>query len=130
MISISFDVIAAAALATALVALAYAFSTIARLRSRLEQQSDMLKSLQQDVATVCSGAVNMGGHLAKLEQRTHQLQQRQDQLELQEPASQSYRHAAKMLHKGADLEEVVHDCGLARGEAELIALAQRLEKAS
>jgi hypothetical protein len=130
MINISFDVIAVSALATALVTLVYAFSSMARLRSRLEQQDDTIKSLQKDVATVCSGAVNMGGHLAQLDQRTHQILQRQDQLELQEPAQQSYRHAAKMLHKGAALDEVVSNCGLARGEAELIALAQRLEKAS
>ena len=130
MLNVSFDVIAVSALVTALVALGYAFSTISRLRSRLEHQGDTLKSLQRDVATVCSGAVSMGGHLAQLEQRSHQLLQRQDQLELQEPSSQSYRHAAKMLHKGANLDEVVSDCGLARGEAELIALAQRMEKAS
>ena len=69
-------------------------------------------------------------HLAHLEQRAHLLTRRQDQLEMKEPATQSYRQASKMMNKGAELEEVIADCGIARGEAELVALAQRIKKAS
>jgi predicted nucleic acid-binding Zn-ribbon protein len=130
MFSVSFEVIAMAALATSLVALLMVFSANARLRDRLERQQDALKALRTDVNAVCAGAVSVGEHLAQLEQRAHQLVQRQDQLEMHEPSGQSYRHAVKMLRKGVELDEVISDCGLARGEAELIALAQRLDKAS
>lgn len=130
MLSVSFEVIAVAALASAMVALLLAFSTNTRLRGQLERQQDAIKALRADVNAVCAGAVSVGEHLAHLEQRAHQLVQRQDQIEMHEPSTQSYRHAVKMLHKGAHLEEVMTDCGLGRGEAELIALAQRLDKAS
>lgn len=130
MMNISFEVIAIAALVTALVTLLMAFSKHARLRSLLEQQQTTISTLQSDIRAVCAGAVKLGEHLAHMEQRTHRLGQRQDQLEMNASGSQSYRQARKMMHKGAELEEVMADCGIARGEAELVALAERIKKAS
>ncbi|MDT8384978.1 MAG: DUF2802 domain-containing protein [Gammaproteobacteria bacterium] len=130
MMNISFEVIAIAALVTALVTLLMAFSKHARLRSLLEQQQTTITTLQSDIRAVCAGAVKLGEHLAHMEQRTHRLGQRQDQLEMNASGSQSYRQARKMMHKGAELEEVMADCGIARGEAELVALAERIKKAS
>lgn len=130
MMDISFEVIAIAALATALVTLLMAYSRSARLRAQLEEQHELIRSLQSDVRAVCAGAVKLGEHLARLEQRSHHLGQRQDQLEMSGSGSNSYQHAKKMMHKGAPLEEVMADCGIARGEAELVALSERIKKAS
>ena len=130
MMNISFEVIAIAALATALVTLMIAYSKHARLREQLEQQQLSLDTMQSDIRAVCAGAVKLGEHMAHLEQRTHHLGQRQDQLEMNGTASPSYRQAKKMMHKGAELEEVMADCGIARGEAELVALSERIKMAS
>ncbi len=131
MLNVSFDIFAIAGLATALVALVFAFSVNSRLRTQLAKQQKSLGNLQNDVATLCSGAVDLGEHLAHLQQSTQNLSRRQDELELKGPSSvDNYRHAARLMGKGIELEEVMEDCGLARGEAELLALAQRLEKAS
>jgi len=130
MLSVSFDVFAIAGLVTALVALVFAHAANGRLRARLEKQQDTLKTLQADMAAMCSGAVKLGEHLAQQEQRLQTLSRRQDDLELHEPSGDNYRHAARLMGKGAELEEVMEDCGLARGEAELLVLAQKLEKAS
>ena len=128
--NISFEVIAIAGLATALVAMVMAYSKHAGLRAQIEQQQTSLNALQSDIRAVCAGAVKLGEHMAHLEQRTHHLGLRQDQLELNGSGSQSYRQAKKMMHKGAELEEVMADCGIARGEAELVALSERIKKAS
>ena len=130
MLDISFDVFAIAGLLTALLALVYAFTANARLRGELDRQGEALEGLQRDVAAMCSGTVNVGEHLARLEQRVQALGRRQDELELHEPSADTYRHAARLMGKGIELEEVMEDCGLARGEAELLVLAQKLEKAS
>lgn len=130
MIEFSFEVIASVALFSGLVALLFAYVKNAQLQSQLNQQSEILHALQADVSAVCAGAVNLGEHLVHLEQRAHALVHRQDQLEMKSPASQSYRQASKMMNKGAQLEEVIADCGIARGEAELVALAQKIKKAS
>ncbi len=130
MLNVSFDVFAIAGLVTALVALLFAYSANGRLRARLEKQQDSLRTLQTDVAAMCSGTVQLGEHLAQQEQRLQTLSRRQDDLELHEPSGDNYRHAARLMGKGVELEEVMEDCGLARGEAELLVLAQKLEKAS
>jgi len=130
MIELSFEVIASIALATGLVALVFAYIKNTQLQSQLSEQQENLRSLQADVGAVCAGAVNLGQHLAHLEQRAHLMVQRQDQLEMKSPVTQNYRQASKMMNKGAELEEVIADCGIARGEAELVALAQRIKKAS
>lgn len=130
MMNISFEVIAIAALATALVTLVVAYSKHARMSAELEEQQALLTSMQSDIRAVCAGAVKLGEHMAHMEQRTHRLGQRQDQLEMSGSGSQSYRQAKKMMHKGAQLEEVMADCGIARGEAELVALSERIKKAS
>lgn len=130
MIEFSFEVIASVALLTGLAALAFSHFKNSQLQSQLRQQQDSLHALQADMNALCSGAVNLGEHLAQLERRAHLLVQRQDQLELQGPAMQTYRQAGKMMNKGAELDEVIADCGIARGEAELVALAQRIKRAS
>ena len=130
MIEFSFETIASVGLLSGLVALVFAYVKNAQLQAQLSEQYEILHAMQADVSTVCAGAVNLGEHLADLEQRAHSLVQRQDQLEMKAPATQSYRQASKMMNKGAELEEVIEDCGLARGEAELVALAQRIKKAS
>ena len=128
--SMVFESMVVAGLVAVLLSLMAGRRANTRLQARLDQQDKQLKAMQADVSAMCSGAVNLGAHLAQLEQRAHQLLQRQEQLEMQDSSSTHYRQAAKMLHKGARLEEVIQDCGLARGEAELIALAQQLDKAS
>ena len=130
MINVSYDVIAIVALAISVVTLIISYTQNSRLRSQVQHQQDELRAITADVNAVCSGAVNLGQHLAHLEKRAHQLLQRQDQLEMHEPSTQSYRHASKLIGNGADLEEVMENCGLARGEAELLALAQQIKKAS
>jgi len=130
MIAFSFEVIASVALITSLVTLIFFYIKNTQLQLQLSEQQNSLYALQTDVSAMCSGAVGLGEHLANLEQRAHLLTRRQDQLEMKEPATQSYRQASKMMNKGAELEEVIADCGIARGEAELVALAQRIKKAS
>ncbi len=130
MIAFSFEVIASVALVVGLVALVFAYFKNTQLQLQINEQQNSLYALQSDVSAMCSGAVNLGEHLAHLEQRANLLTRRQDQLEMKEPATQSYRQASKMMNKGAELEEVIADCGIARGEAELVALAQRIKKAS
>jgi len=130
MINISFEVIAIVGLSTALVGLVYSYSQNARLRARLIEQASVLQAMQADVSAICTGAVGLGEHVAYLEQHTAQLDRRQEKIELQGPGGQTYRVARNLLRKGAGVEEVMADCGMSRGEAELVALAQRIKKAS
>lgn len=128
--TVSFEIIMVLAFFINSSVLFVVFSKYTRLQAHIADQEEQLKIVKADVSAMCAGAVNLGEHLAHLEQRSRQLVQRQDQLEMREPSGQSYRHASKLMRKGADLDEVMADCGLARGEVELVALAQRIKKVS
>ena len=130
MMNFSFDIVAILALVTASLTLIFTFTQNLKLRAQLTQQMATIEAMKADISAVCAGAVGLGEHMATLEQRAYQLGLRQEKIEMADPAAQSYRHASKMIKGGAALEEVMEDCGLARGEAELIALAQRIKKAS
>ena len=82
MIAFSFEVIASVALVTGLVALIFAYIKNTQLQLQLSECQNSLHTLQDDVSAMCAGAVNLGEHLAHLEQRAHLLTQRQDKLEM------------------------------------------------
>jgi ABC-type siderophore export system fused ATPase/permease subunit len=108
-----------------LVAMAFMYNHFHQI---LTQQDEIITSMQTDLNAMCSGAVGVGEHLRKLEERTQRLVQRQDALETQEAPERSYRHAIKMLRNGANLDQIMSDCGLARGEAELLMLNKSIDQ--
>ncbi len=60
--------------------------------------------------------------LRELETQLRLLAQRQDQAELRQPGRSPYRLAINLARGGADVQEIAANCGLSRGEAELIAI--------
>lgn len=93
---------------------------VRRLSARDRQRNAELQSLQNDLRALCAGAVGVGEHVERIEQQVRRLTERQDQLDLRDPATQSYRHAIKLAQKGASVEELMSASGLVRGEAELL----------
>lgn len=87
---------------------------------RERELNDALRRLREDMQALCTGATNMGKHFATLEQKLRRVSERQDQIELRDPAQQTYGHAIRLAQRGADIEELIAHCGLARGEAELL----------
>src|SRR3569623_512070 len=75
-----------------------------RGRRRAREFDATARRLRDDMQALCTGAANMGKHLATLEQKLRRVSERQDQL----------------AQRGADVDELVAHCGLARGEAELL----------
>ena len=63
--------------------------------------------------------------LAALEKEVHEIQSRQDRMELHDPDSRSYDRAIQLVHRGANVEDLMASCGLSRGEAELVMAVNR-----
>lgn len=104
------------------------------LKRRVEQQEQRhaarLRTLQDDIAALCDGAVGVGDHLYHVERYLHRLSERQDQADMNDPAYQSFDHAVRLVKGGATVEQIMAECGLARSEAELIMMLNRTEKAA
>ena len=96
------------------------FIRYSRTKKILSEQGAALQRIQKDIHALCAGAINLGKHMDGLEQRIRRLAERQDQLELRDPMEQTYAHAIRLAQKGVDVNDLVENCGLARGEAELL----------
>lgn len=96
-----------------------------RLRRREKRYNAAIRTLQDDLAALCDGAVGVGDHLNQVEKHLRKLSERQDRADMHDPAFQSLEHAVRMIQNGAAVEEVMSQCGLVRSEAELIITLHR-----
>jgi hypothetical protein len=91
----------------------------------LQDAQQRLKQMEQELGALCSAAAGAGDHLLKLEQKVKRIIERQNLLELRASTDRPYTQASQLVHRGADIEELVDSCGLTRGEAELLVMMQR-----
>ena len=99
-----------------------------RTKKILSEQGAAMQRILKDMHALCAGAINLGKHVDGLELRIRRLVERQDQLELRDPMEQTYAHAIRLAQKGADVNDLVENCGLARGEAELLLRIHRVQQ--
>lgn len=118
-----------AALAVSLVLSVAALRSLRYWRKRTRENEQLLNAVREDVRGLCAGAVGVDERIARTEQDTRRLRERQEQLELREGGERHYGQAAHMAKKGASIEELVEVCGVSRGEAELIAMMHRSDMA-
>lgn len=97
-----------------------------RLQRRLSDQQRnyeaLLNVLRNEIRITNSGAMGMGRRLKQVEQRLNISVEKQLELENRDPGALAYNQAAKLMEMGAEVEDLVSSCGIARPEAELMAL--------
>jgi hypothetical protein len=103
-------------------------SALMMLGQRLSVLKLQVRDLQADVLTMkgavsalCQEEIDADRKHAEIEQRLRGIRTRQDELELRDQGDKSYAQAIKLIHRGANVEDIIAACGLNRGEAELIA---------
>ena len=116
-----------AALGVSLLALALALYGVLGSRrgqreseARVELLQGQLESLRKQMMELHTGAIGMGQRLQSVEGAMQQVNDRQQELTLQDPGRRLYSRAAKMVELGADLDEVMNECELPKAEAELL----------
>ncbi|MGU5651959.1 DUF2802 domain-containing protein [Aeromonas allosaccharophila] len=115
------------ALGMSLIALAFAsYIWFKSKRSKQESEASVatlqgqLESLRKQMMELHTGAIGMGQRLQSVEGAMQQVNDRQQELTLQDPERRLYSRAAKMVELGADLDEVMSECELPKAEAELL----------
>ncbi|MFL9595551.1 DUF2802 domain-containing protein [Aeromonas veronii] len=115
------------ALGLSLVALVFAsYIWFKSKRSKQESEASVatlqgqLESLRKQMMELHTGAIGMGQRLLSVEGAMQQVNERQQELTMQDPERRLYSRAAKMVELGADLDEVMSECELPKAEAELL----------
>ena len=95
-----------------------------RANRRLTYQWSLLErrlaTLEHQFTSLCAAEAQLGDRLIASEGELRAMYERQLQLELKQPVAGHYRHAISMVELGASTVELVSNCGLSQGEAELI----------
>ena len=101
-----------------------------RLRLREEEGERLRQEVQRlrdDLGALCSGAVGVSERVARIEQKLQRVSERQEQMGSTTPESQPYDQAVELARKGASAEELVKQCGLTKGEADLVVMMHRMD---
>ncbi len=97
--------------------------TLRRLLDRNKHETQMLvQSLRNETHAMGSGSIGVGQRLLEVEKKLNQTMERQADLEQKDIGSLPYNYAIRLVEMGATSDDLVENCGLARVEADLIAL--------
>ena len=67
-----------------------------------------------------SAAYGVGKRINQLSGQIRELDDRQEEFDLKDQGSHSMQQAIALVHKGATVEELVENCEMSLGEAELL----------
>ncbi|BAZ93902.1 hypothetical protein TspCOW1_11330 [Thiohalobacter sp. COW1] len=99
------------------------------LQERLAGRESDLSALQGDLAALTRASVGAGEHLVQVENRVRRLSERQSQTEMRAGGDRPYQQAIQLVQGGADAEALIRQCGLTRGEADLLVMLHGVARA-
>ena len=98
-----------------------------RLQRKLQAMELLLKELlkardsaRKQLNELHSSTLGVGQKLGQLAKELSCVEERQQELVLQDPDGRLYSRAARMIELGAGLEEVMSECEIPKAEAELL----------
>lgn len=106
---------------------AFVFSLIVykRMQNTEKRYDALVNVLRHEIAVMNTGAVGMGRRLKHIEAKLDITAEKQQELENRDPGALAYNQAAKLMEMGAGVDDLISSCGIARPEAELMALLHR-----
>ena len=116
-------------LLTVSVVLLFVAFSLYRAHRRNQQQLQQIKSIKDDLRALASASIGVGKRIRTLEKTQKQINARQDEVQLFEPANQSYEQAIQMAKNGNKVTDIINLCGLNQTEAELVYRMHHLESA-
>lgn len=96
-----------------------------RLRSQARRTQALINVVRGEIKAMTTGSIGMGKRLKSIEHRLNLTVEKQQELENRDPTQVAYNQAARLMEMGADVDDLVKNCGIGRPEAELMALLHR-----
>jgi hypothetical protein len=120
------EIIVLAVAVIAVTALSVAAMTAARQRHLVREMEERLKIMRLDISSMNSGSVGVGKRLQEVEKKI--LQKKEAAVAVAEQGYEPYSQATRLFDSGANIEDVVRNCGITRAEAELMGLMHKQMK--
>ena len=111
--------------ATLLLLLVWTLILSYRLRAQSRKTQALINVVRGEIKAMTTGSIGMGKRLKSIEHRLNLTVEKQQELENRDPTQVAYNQAARLMEMGADVDDLVKNCGIGRPEAELMALLHR-----
>jgi len=108
-----------------LIAVLCCFILFRRLKKHERQYQALINVLRNEIQAMTNGSIGMGRRLLEVEQKLNITAEKQLELENRDPGNMAYNQAAQLMEMGADVDDLVKNCGIGRPEAELMALLHK-----
>ncbi len=99
----------------------------------LERRIDELNAaahVVDDISAINAGAIGLGSRFLRLEKEMQALGSRVDELDLRIQTNTPYAHAIHLAQKGASVEEIMDLCNISPGEAQLLVMMHKKDRAA
>ncbi|MGB1296966.1 MAG: DUF2802 domain-containing protein [Psychrobium sp.] len=95
---------------------------ISALKLLFHEQQRQIATIKDEIHELRNGTLGVGSRVQDVEGKLAQAMERQEQLSQvsTDPQSKLYGHAMKMVEHGANVDDIMQECDLPRGEAELL----------
>lgn len=92
------------------------------------QQDATIELLRNDLSALGSGSTGVDSRIEKLEKKAKYLSRRQYLYEVRQMQDKNYERAKNMINRGDKVSKVIKECKITATEAELILLANRMNR--
>lgn len=96
-----------------------------RLQQHERRHQALINVLRNEIQAMTNSSIGMGRRLIGVEQKLNLTADKQLELENRDPSALAYNQATRLMEMGADVDELVQNCGIGRPEAELMALLHK-----
>ncbi|MDO6564023.1 DUF2802 domain-containing protein [Amphritea sp. 1_MG-2023] len=109
----------------AAVCVAYTVNARRKLQQHQRQYEALINVLRNEIQALTSSSIGMGHRLMDVENQLNITAEKQQELASRDPGVLAYNQAARLMEMGADVDDLVKNCGIGRPEAELMALLHK-----
>jgi len=85
------------------------------------------KTLRSELTSLSSGAIGVGQRIIAAEKKLGNLQSLQESQQQMTPENKPYHQAESLIEQGADVNQLVEQCGLSEAEAQLMKMMKKAE---
>lgn len=93
-----------------------------RVQHQERRHQALINVLRNEIHAMTNSSIGMGRRLIEVEQKLNLTADKQLELENRDPGVLAYNQAARLMEMGANVDDLVQNCGIGRPEAELMAL--------
>jgi D-serine deaminase-like pyridoxal phosphate-dependent protein len=116
---LDFNWILAAAVSSSLLGLCFLLLCL-RQQKQLENLKGRFQDAEQQLSVLSDSGIGVGRKVMAMDKRLQLAERRQQEIESVDPQRISYNEAMKLLSLGAEINDLVVNCGLSKAEAELM----------